>query len=163
MRMNRAKSSSDSKTLVKVISIGAVAGLRAMMPAALLSYAALQRRKDASDGGIFASGGAAAIFGLLAVGELVGDKLPMTPNRTEPVGLAARIASGAIGGGVICSQRKKSVPVGIAAGAAAAAAAAYAGQNIRRAIARETGVHSSVIGAVEDAIAIGIGASAVKD
>ena len=158
--MKPTKSYSDSETLVKVISIGAVAGLRAMMPAALLSIAA-RHRKD--DGGIFASSGAAAVLGLLAVGELVGDKLPTTPNRTEPMGLAARIVTGAIGGGVISSQRRKSVPLGIALGALTAVAAAYAGQNIRRAIAEETGIHSSFIGAVEDAIAIGIGTSAVQN
>ncbi len=135
-----------------------------MMPAALLSYAALQHRKnDADGGGIFTTEKAAAAFGLLAVGELVADKLPNTPNRTEPLGLAARIVAGAIGGGVICSQRRKSVPSGIALGALAAVAAAYAGQHIRRAVSEDTGVHSSIIGAVEDAIAVGIGAAAVKD
>ncbi|MCY7376113.1 MAG: DUF4126 family protein [Pyrinomonadaceae bacterium] len=161
--MNRTKDHTDYETFVKVIYIGAVAGLRAMMPLALLSFAASQRENNKDDRNFFVSKGVSAALGLLAVGELVGDKLPTAPNRTEPAGLAARIVSGAIGGGVICSARKKSVPLGIALGALAAVAAAYAGQNIRRAIAKETGIHSSLLGVVEDAIAIGIGASAVKD
>lgn len=161
--MKQTKDSSDFETYAKVVSLGTVAGLRAMLPSALLSYAASQHQKDTSGSSIFASQGAAAVFGLLAIGELVADKLPTTPNRTEPAGLGARIVTGAIGGGVISSKDKKSVPLGIALGALTAVAAAYAGQNIRRAISKETGVHSSLIGAVEDVIAIGIGALVVKD
>ncbi len=161
--MKQTKTYSDSETLVKIISIGAVAGLRAMMPAALLSYAASRHRKDGADNSVFASDGAAAALGLLAVGELVADKLPTCPNRTEPAGLAARVVSGAIGGGVICSQRKKSVPLGIALGALTAVAAAYVGQNLRRKIADGLDVSSSMVGAVEDIIAIRIGAVTVKD
>lgn len=161
--MNQTKAYSDSETLIKVISIGAVAGLRAMMPAALLSYTASRRRKNDPDSSILASDGAALAFGLLAVGELVADKLPTTPNRTEPAGLAARVVSGAIGGGVICSQRKSSVPLGIALGALTAVAAAYVGQNLRRKIADGLDVSSSMVGAVEDVIAIRIGAVTVKD
>ena len=161
--MNQTNESFDSETLGKVISIGTVAGLRAMLAPALLSYAALKHRKSDAGDSIFASRGAAATLGLLAVGELVGDKLPNTPNRTEPLGLSARIASGAVGGGIICSQRKKSVPLGIALGALTAVAAAYAGQNIRRAIAEQTEVHSSIVGAVEDIIAIRIGAAALRE
>ena len=134
-----------------------------MMPAALLSYAASRHRKNGANNSIFASDGAAAVFGLLAVGELVADKLPTAPSRIEPAGLAARVISGAIGGGVICSQRKKFVPMGIALGALTAVAAAYAGQNLRRKIADGLDVHSSMVGAVEDVIAIRIGAVTVKD
>ena len=52
---------------------------------------------------------------------------------------------------------------GIALGALTAVAAAYAGQNIRRAIAEQTEVHSSIVGAVEDIIAIRIGAAALRE
>ncbi len=142
--------------------MGAVAGLRSLTAPALLSYAA-SRDEETNSGNLFASRGAVIGLGLLAVGELIGDKLPNTPNRTEPAGLAARVVSGAVCGGIVSSKYKKSVPIGIALGALAAVGAAYAGQTVRRAISKETGVPSSIIGAVEDAVAIGIGAAALKD
>lgn len=160
--MKSTKEPSDFEAYAKVVSLGAAAGLRTMMAPALLSYSASQRN-DGNSENTLASRKAVVGFGLLAVGELIADKLPNTPNRTEPIGLAARIVSGAISGGIISSKYKKSVPIGIALGALAAIAAAYAGQNIRRAVSKETGIHSSVIGAVEDIIAIRIGAAALKD
>jgi uncharacterized membrane protein len=42
-----------------------------------------------------------AIITVLAVGELVADKLPKTPSRTAPPSFTARIALGAFAGAVI--------------------------------------------------------------
>src|SRR5262249_31850297 len=44
---------------------------------------------------------AVAIFTLLAVMELVADKLPKTPSRTAPLGLVARIVMGGLTGACI--------------------------------------------------------------
>lgn len=149
---------SDLETYFKACALGAVAGLRAFTAPALLGYFASNRENSSS-----ASRKVFVVLGLLAAGEIVGDKLPTTPNRTAAPGLIARIISGAAGGGVVCVRGKKSVPAGIAIGAASSVAAAYAGQHIRQTIAEKSGIPSAVLGAVEDAIAIGIGVSALKD
>ncbi|MGI8494108.1 MAG: DUF4126 family protein, partial [Pyrinomonadaceae bacterium] len=128
---------------------------------ALLGYFVMRRaNKNFAD--FTASSNIALILGLLAAGELVGDKLPNTPNRTEPLGLVARIASGAVVGGFICRKQKKSVFAGITCSAAAAVAAAYAGENIRREISARTGISSALLGTVEDAVAISLGVAALK-
>ena len=41
------------------------------------------------------------ITGLLALGELVADKLPNTPSRKETMGFSARLLTGAVSGGAI--------------------------------------------------------------
>lgn len=154
---------SDFDTYVKAASLGAVAGLRALTAPALFGYFASSGNNENLKNNVLASPKVSATVGLLAVGELVSDKLPFTPNRTEIPGLTARIVSGAFVGGSICARRKKSVLTGAIIGAVSAVAAAYAGQNIRRIISEESGVPSAAIGAVEDAIAIGIGINALKD
>jgi uncharacterized membrane protein len=146
----------------KAVSLGAVAGLRAMTAPALFSHAASTYRKNEFGDNWLASSFAPPIAATLAVGEIIGDKLPWTPNRTETPGLLARVVSGAVIGGSICAGYKKSVPFGSALGALSAIAAAYAGQNIRRSISKKTGIPSPVLGGVEDIIAVGIGASALK-
>jgi uncharacterized membrane protein len=156
--MKRKNNPSDLEIYFKASALGAVAGLRAFTVPALLGYFASNQENNSS-----ASRKVSAILGLLAAGEIVGDKLPFTPNRTDAPGLIARIISGAAVGGLVCAHGKKSVPAGIAIGVASSVAAAYAGQHIRQAIAEKSGVPSAVLGAVEDAIAIGIGLSALKD
>lgn len=156
--MKRENNRSDLEVYFKASALGAVAGLRAFAAPALLGYFASNRENNSS-----ASRKIFAVLGLLAAGELVGDKLPFTPNRTDAPGLIARVISGAAVGGLLCARGKKSVPAGIATGAASSVAAAYAGQNIRQAIAEKSGIPDAVVGAVEDAIAIGIGVSALKD
>ena len=44
-----------------------------------------------------------AIFTVLAIMELVADKLPNTPNRTAPVGLIARILTGGLTGACVAA------------------------------------------------------------
>ena len=149
---------SDLETYFKASALGAVAGLRVFTAPALLGYFASNQEDSSS-----ASRNISVVLGLLAAGELVGDKLPFTPNRTEAPGLIARIISGAAVGGFVCARGKKSVPAGIAIGAVFSFAAAYAGQYVRRALAEKSGIHSVVLGAVEDAIAIGIGVRSLKD
>ncbi len=156
--MKREDNRSDLKTYFKASALGAVAGLRAFTAPAPLSYFASNRENDSSG-----SRKVAVVLGLLAAGEIVGDKLPTTPDRTEVPGLIARITSGAAVGALVCARGKKSVPAGIAIGAIFSVAAAYAGQHVRQASSNKSGIPSAVLGAVEDAIAIGIGISALKN
>ena len=154
---------SDSETFVKAAALGASAGLRTFTAPALLGFFASRGEKNEFENNLLASPKIAAAVGLLAAGELVGDKLPATPNRTETPGLIARIISGAFVGGSLCAARKKNIRTGIAVGALSAVAAAYAGENIRREIAARTGIPSAALGAVEDAIAIGVGIKALQN
>jgi len=161
--MNEKRDETDLDVYATAATIGAVAGLRCLTAPALLGYFASRENAGELKNNLLSSPKVAAVVGALAIGELIGDKLPSTPNRTEPTGLIARIVSGAFVGGSICAARKKNVLTGAALGAVAAVAAAYAGQNIRREICDETGIPTAALGAVEDGIAISVGINALKN
>jgi uncharacterized membrane protein len=92
--------------------------------------------------------------------ELVTDKLPVTPARTAPPSVAARVALGALTGGLASARAGGSGRRGAIVGAATSAAWTYAGPRYRSSMAARTG--GDVPGAVlEDAAAalLAIGAT----
>lgn len=161
--MNEKRDETDLDLYAAAAAIGAVAGLRCLTAPALLVFFAARENAGKLRNNPLASKTISAVIGASAIGELIGDKLPSTPNRTAPLGLIGRIVSGAFVGGSVCAARKKNILTGALIGAVSAVAAAYAGQNVRREIAEETGIPSAAIGVVEDGIAIAIGINALKD
>src|SRR5947209_19825579 len=87
-------------SLLLAFGIGIVAGMRSMTAPALVAWAAhlcwirLQKSVFAFMGSTWA----VVILSISAVAELIADQLPNTPPRTAPVGLAARIVTGALSG-----------------------------------------------------------------
>ncbi len=83
--------------------LGVVAGLRAITPLAVVSWAAhlgwlhLENTPLAFMGYAYTP----YICSFLALGELINDKLPKTPSRKAPPGFAARIVMGAFGGAAL--------------------------------------------------------------
>jgi uncharacterized membrane protein len=139
--------------------------MRSQLPLALLAVAA--RRDRAEDGaaapaGFLGSDRAALGFGLAAVGELVGDKLPFTPSRLDPLPLAGRLGFGGAAGAVVARAAGGPAILGLAAGAAGGLLGAFGGYRARVAAGRATGVPDPVWGAVEDAVAVSIGLLAVR-
>jgi len=91
----------------------------------------------------------------LALGELVGDKLPTTPSRTNPGPFAARVMSGALCGAAIGSAGG-SLRTGLIAGAAGGAVGTLALRALRRLLAGVLG-RDLPAALLEDAAAIGGG------
>jgi len=89
--------------LLLALLIGVVAGLRSFTAPAVVAWAAFSLWISLSGHWLAWVGSLAAVivFALLAVGELVLDKLPKTPSRTAPPSFIARIGSGAFSGTVI--------------------------------------------------------------
>ena len=145
--------------------LGVVAGMRSQMPFALLAVAA-RGGGTAADGagpaGFLRSDRALVGFGLAAVGELVGDKLPFTPSRLDPLPLAGRVVVGGAAGAVVARQAGGPAIRGAAAGAAGSLLGAFGGSRARAAAGRATGVPDPVWGAVEDVLALAIGLLAVR-
>jgi uncharacterized membrane protein len=100
--------------------------------------------------------GRAAKFALpvLAAGELVGDKLPMTPPRVEGPGLVGRVFSGAFSGRVSGGAR------GARVGAAFAMAATYPLQSLRGQIVSRTPIPDVAYAVTEDLAAATLAAAA---
>jgi uncharacterized membrane protein len=99
-------------------------------------------------------GPARLALGVAAAGELVGDKLPMTPSRLAPPALLARLASGATAGGTLAARNGASRMLGAVAGAAGALGFAAGCAFVRRAVVRRTGLPDPIVALGEDAIAI---------
>jgi uncharacterized membrane protein len=105
-------------------------------------------------------------LGALAVGgELVGDKLPMTPSRLDPPGPAVRALAGAVAGATVARHagtRSRFGVVGAAVvGAAASAAGTWGGAAWRRAVA-ERGRPDLPAALVEDAAAVTLAVTASR-
>ncbi len=101
-----------------IVAIGFVAGLRSMTAPAVVSWGAHLGwlALKGSPLGFLSSPVAAGIFTLAALGELVADQLPTTPNRTAPVGFGARIVTGGFCGAAIALAAEQPWLVGVGLG-----------------------------------------------
>jgi uncharacterized membrane protein len=78
------------------------------------------------------------IFTLLAIGELINDKLPNTPSRKMPPGLIARIVSGCLVGATV-GAAAGSLIAGLIAGAFGAVVGTLGGAAVRGRLAKAFG------------------------
>jgi uncharacterized membrane protein len=153
----------DSRRLMMLAAgIGAVAGLRSMTAPAAVTWAT-HERWISSPGRRFRflkRNSAASVVTALALGELIADKLPFTPNRTAPPGLAARILSGAACAAALSASYgsgKKFVASTAVVGGLAAVAGAFIGMTARQKLRQQLHVSDTVIAVAEDGVAIGSG------
>ena len=92
-----------SYVLLLAFLIGVIGGLRTMTAPAVVAWAANRHwlNLDNSLLALIGSLGAVLVFTLGALGELVIDKLPSTPNRTRLLGLVGRSVLGGLSGGAV--------------------------------------------------------------
>jgi uncharacterized membrane protein len=135
--------------------IGVVAGLRSMTPPAAVSWAARLGWLHLENTPLAFLGFAATpyILSLLAIGELITDKLPKTPSRKTPVPFTARIVTGAFSGAAL-GVPSGALAGGVLAGALGGVAGTFAGYEFRRRLVEATGGKDLPIALLEDAIAI---------
>jgi uncharacterized membrane protein len=135
--------------------IGVVAGLRAMTAPAAVSWAAHLGWLDLGGSWLSFLGRAWApwIASLLALGELVTDKLPSTPSRTVPPQFGARIVTGALSGAAIAVSQGSLVG-GLVAGALGAVVGTLGGRALRARLAAAFG-SDRLAAFSEDALALG--------
>jgi len=123
------------------LAIGAVAGSRSLAaPAATL---------------VGRGSSLARAAGVLAAGELVADKLPMTPSRLSPPALGLRALSGAWSGGSVASARSGSRVVGMACGLGGALLGSWLGYTTRATLVKKRGLPDFAVALGEDFIALG--------
>jgi uncharacterized membrane protein len=144
--------------------LGFVAGLRSQVPVALLAVEAEQRRFDPGAGRLarrFASpeGVLGSVVGL--AGELVADKLPVTPSRLTAGPFLQRLATGGTVGAAVHYDAGRPRALGVLLGAAGAGAGAFAGTRGRAFLADRTGLPQPLLGAVEDLFAVGLAMAVV--
>ena len=139
---------------IAALLIGVVAGLRAFMAPAAVSWAAHLGWLPV--GGTWAafmgSAVTAYIFTALALIELVTDQLPQTPSRKAPPSFGARIVSGGFAGAVI-GTAGGSLIGGLVAGIVGAVIGTLGGYEVRIRLGTAFGKDMPAA-FIEDAIAI---------
>ncbi len=98
---------------------------------------------------------AVIILSLLAITELIFDKLPKTPNRTAPAGLVARIVTGGFTGACVALGGGQSAFIGAVLGLIGGIAGCFAGYQARARIVKFLRQPDFNIALLEDLIAIG--------
>jgi uncharacterized membrane protein len=137
--------------------IGCVCGLRSMSAPAAVAWGAhlgwlhLQGSLAAFLGNTISL----VVFTLFAIGELIADKLPFIPARTQAGPLAVRVIFGALCGAALCISAAASPIVGALLGAAGGVAGAFAGYTYRRRLSAVA--PDLVLALLEDLLAIGGG------
>jgi uncharacterized membrane protein/uncharacterized protein (UPF0548 family) len=122
----RKPATMDLRELGRAVALGALAGLRSMVPLALV---ARQR----------ASRPVARALTLAALGEWVADKTPLVPAHTQPLPLAGRMVAGALAAAGARRTAGRGAAWAGVAGALGALAGSFAGHRLRSAGARALG------------------------
>jgi len=150
----------NSDAYAAATALGVLAGMRSMAAPAVLGRLSRNGSLAGVTGPltVISKPRFAGATMLLALGELVADKLPITPNRTAGGPLLGRALMGGLSGAAVCSAKRRSVPLGAFIGAAAAIAAAYGAYELRRAIGQKTHLPDTMIGIAEDVMAGSLGA-----
>src|SRR2546422_5142939 len=143
-------------TYVFAFLIGVIAGLRSMTAPAAVSWAARLGWLHLENTWLAFLGSAATpyILTVLAIGELIADKLPKTPSRKAPPGFIGRVVSGALCGAALGATSEALIS-GLLAGVVGAVAGTLGGYEFRARLVRATGGKDLPIALLEDAIAIG--------
>ena len=145
-----------SYAFILALGIGIVAGLRSLTAPAVVAWGANLGwlNLHGSPLAFMGSPAAVAIFSLLAIGELIADKLPMIPKRTSPAPLMARIITGALCGACLCSAAGKSFLAGAVLGGIGGIIGAFLGYDIRRRL--DLQIKDLMVAVCEDVLAVGL-------
>ena len=135
--------------------IGVVAGLRSMTAPAVVSWGARLGWLHLENTWLAFLGSAITpyILSVLAIGELINDKLPKTPSRKTPVPFAGRVVMGALCGAALGAPSQALVG-GLLAGMLGAVAGTLGGYEVRSRVVRAIGGKDLPIALLEDALAI---------
>lgn len=143
-------------TLLLTFLIGVLTGLRSLTPPAATAWAAhLGWLKLPRFLSWIGTTPAVVIYTVLALVELINDKLPKTPRRTEPMGLIARLIMGAFAGACLATGAGQRVVLGVLLGAVGAIVGTFGGYQVRTRLLKVLGTPDFVIALVEDLVAVG--------
>jgi uncharacterized membrane protein len=145
-------------TLALAAVIGIVAGLRSLTAPAAVSWGAHLGwlGLDGSPLSFMSSTAAVAILSVLALAELVADKLPRTPSRTRAGSLLGRILMGGLAGACLAVSSGVPLLAGAGLGSIGAVAGTFGGYEVRRKVVNDLGTRDLYVALIEDVIAVGL-------
>lgn len=152
--------------IARALLLGITAGMRSQTPIAALARYQPQAPRGAewAHWPLLRSRFGRVLLQLGWLGELVADKLPVTPPRTNPGSLGGRITSGAIVGLAAGSERHGTGAKlgGALVGAVGAVVGTYGGYHARKLAVETSGLPDLSIALVEDGTAATLARAAVR-
>ena len=138
--------------------LGVSAGLRSFTPLATAAWFARAGKLPVD--GTWASWikhpAAVGLLTAAAAGEYIGDKLPNTPNRTAPLGLAGRLALGGLVGAIVATALRRPIAGGVAMGVVGAAAGTYGGFYLRKGLVQGAGLADLPVAITGDSASVAL-------
>ncbi len=137
--------------------IGAITGLRSMTGVAAVCWAARfgWLRLQSTWLSFMGNSIPPYILSVLALGELVGDKLPNAPSRKSPGPFAGRVLIGGFAGAALATGSGNAAVLGALAGAMGGICGTLGGYEARVRSVKALGVPDFVVALIEDVIAVG--------
>ena len=144
--------------LLLALGIGVIAGLRAMMAPAVVSWAAYLGWLDLDGTWVswLANPVVLGVLTVLALVELVTDQLPKTPSRKTTVQFGTRLVTGGFAGAALGTAFGYTMG-GLGAGVVGAVLGTMGGYEARKRLVAATGGRDLPVALLEDAVAIGGG------
>jgi uncharacterized membrane protein len=136
--------------------LGFTTGLRTFTPLAVICWSAYLGYLPTEGTWAGWTGHFAVAVGItvLAVGELIGDKLPKTPNRISPMPLLARMILGGLGGAICATAMSGPGLEGVLLGIVGAVVGAFSGYMLRRDIVQKLRCKDWKVAVAEDLFTI---------
>jgi uncharacterized membrane protein len=142
-------------TLLFAFILGLFAGLRSLTAPAATAWAVhlgwLRLDRPLS---LIGSTASVAIFTVLALVELVADKLPQTPSRTALPGLIARVVMGGLTGACVAASGEQGAVVGATLGAVGGVVGCFGGYEARTRLVKALRLPDIYVALLEDLVAI---------
>ena len=142
-------------SLIGAFGLGVASGMRSMTPLAVTAARLPDPGRSPGVASRLPPRGRKLLLAL-AAGELVADKLPMTPSRTSPPALIARLVSGAAAAAATAEVGGRGSVRPALAGVLGAWAASFYMERLRLRAGRRSGLPDPFIALAEDALAIAL-------
>jgi len=144
----------------QALALGIIAGMRSIMAPAVASHILSKRTsgylaKSSLD--FMQTERSAVILNIMAASELIADKLPFTPNRTESLSVTFRCLSGSLAGASIFKAKGGSMRTGALLGSVAALGSTFGCYYLRKIAVEKFKLPDPLIGGIEDILTIGGG------
>jgi uncharacterized membrane protein len=157
---------STRSIIARAVLIGIAAGLRSATPLGTLAryQPEAPRRAAWAHWPLLRSGFGRVLLQLGWLGELVADKLPFVPPRTQPGPLGGRMVMGAVAGLAVGSEAHGAGAKmgGAALGAAGAVVGSFGGNAYRSLAVKATGLPDLPVAVAEDVAAAALARTAVR-
>jgi uncharacterized membrane protein len=159
--MNMADVSISMRDILVAAGLGALAGVRAALPNALLGRASNRRRSSRRGkvGGLLGAGLGERVLTVAGLAELIGDKLPGIPARVDISPRVARIGSGGLAAALLGHRRPKDMALLALVGGATAALSTVLSYRLRERAISRWGMSSAGSGLLEDVLVLGAAAA----